>query len=245
MRHTPSLVRARLFVAALLCAVTLTPALAAERAPIKTIGIVSDVGDKVHHKHIGFMVFSNKDTVHDVPDWAIDAHITTALSNGLKERYELKPVDFPRGTIAPALDDPFDAPDPEDTMRANAKPAGGASVDAYVVAWPTLDNVYGTNQHVQGIGLLTRGGRAMLYLAVRVTLLDGRTFEEIDSCGARIRDRSFWNPDESTMNKAPEFEDAESFDALTPEQKQTMQTGLKQMLTDGMNYCLRDLKLVE
>jgi hypothetical protein len=24
-----------------------------------------------------------------------------------------------------------------------------------------------------------------------------------------------------------------------------MQTGLKQMLTDGMNYCLRDLKLVE
>ncbi|MBP6010968.1 MAG: hypothetical protein KBA31_01970 [Alphaproteobacteria bacterium] len=244
MRQTPSLVRAR-FIAALLCAVTLMPAQAADRAPIKTIGIVSDVGDKVHHKHIGFMVFSNKEAALDVPDWAIDAHITTALSDGLRERYELKPVEFPRGTIAPVLDDPFDAPDPEDTMRANAKPTGGASVDAYVVAWPTLSDVYGTNQNVQGIGLLTQGGRAMLYLAVRVTLLDGSTFKEIDSCSARMRDRSFWNPEKSTMNEVPDFEDVESLDALTPEQKQTMQAGLKQMLTDGMTYCLRDLKLVE
>lgn len=47
------------------------------------------------------------------------------------------------------------------------------------------------------------------------------------------------------MNEVPEFEDTERFDMLTPEQKQTMQTGLKQMLTDGMNHCLRDLRLLE
>lgn len=245
MRSISSLNPARLLIAALLCAAAISPVLAADRPPIKTIGVVSDVGDKVRHKHIGFMVFSNKETEQEVPEWAIDAHIAAVLSDGLKGRYELKPVDFPRGAIAPALDDPFDAPDPEETMRANAKPAGGASIDAYVVAWPDLQNVYGTNQYVRGIGLLTQGSRAALYLAVRVTLLDGRSFEEIASCSARIRDRSFWNPEKSTMNEVPEFEDVESFDALTPEQRQTMQAGLKQMLTDGMNYCLRDLKLVE
>jgi hypothetical protein len=60
-----------------------------------------------------------------------------------------------------------------------------------------------------------------------------------------VRDRSFWDPEKSTMNEVPEFEDTERFDMLTPEQKQTMQTGLKQMLTDGMNHCLRDLRLLE
>ncbi|NOT41580.1 MAG: hypothetical protein HOP13_13905 [Alphaproteobacteria bacterium] len=236
--------RIGLFAAALLSLTSLA-AHAADRPPIKTVGIVADTGDKVNMRHIGFMVFSNKDTAHAVPDWAIDAHIANTLSEGLKARYELKPVTFQQRSIAPALDNPFDNPDVEDTMRTNAKPADGQPLDAYVVVWPMRQGVAGTNQFVEGVGLLTQGGRANFFLALRVSLLDGRTFEEIEGCSARIRDRSFWNPEKSTMNEAQGFEDVETFDAMTPEQKQTMQATLKQMLTGGMNYCLQDLKLVE
>lgn len=48
------------------------------------------------------------------------------------------------------------------------------------------------------------------------------------------------------MTNAPDgYDDIETFDAMTPDQKQTMQTALKQMMSEGLNYCLRELKLVE
>ncbi len=246
MRPTRSRTPAGLFAAALLSVATLAPAPAADRPPIKTVGIVADVGDKVALQHIGFMVFSNARNVQDVPDWAIDAHIAASLSEGLKGRYELRPVDYPRGEIAPELGRFLDDPDPEDNMRAKARPKDGEPIDAYLVVWPSRSELYPTNQMVEGIGLLTQGSTARFYISLRVSLLDGATFKEIDTCMARVRDVSFWNPDKHFMNDAPDgYDDIETFDAMTPEQKQTMQTSLKQMLTDGMNYCLRDLKLVE
>jgi hypothetical protein len=35
-----------------------------------------------------------------------------------------------------------------------------------------------------------------------------------------------------------------SFEALTPEQKQALEQRLKQMVSDGLTHCLRDLKLM-
>lgn len=221
------------------------PASAKDRPPINSIGIVSDIGDKVALQHIGFMVFSNSLTVQNVPDWAIDAHIAAALSEGLQSRYTLRGVDFPRGGIAPDLGGFLNDPSPEDNMRAKAKPTDGQPIDAYLVVWPLRREVYPTNQRVEGIGLLTQGSTARLFMSVRVSLLSGQNFEEIDTCLARARDVSFWNPDASYMTDIKGFDDIETFDAMTPEQKQTMQSGLKEMLTAGMAYCLKDLKLVE
>ncbi len=239
-------VLARLVAAVVLIVAPPAAVFAADRPPIKTIGVVSDVGDKVALQHIGFMVFSNSLSVQDVPDWAIDAHIGTVLSEGLRSRYELRAVDFPRGEIAPELGGFLNDPSPDDNMRAKARSKDGQPIDAYVVVWPGRSEIYPTNQMVEGVGLLTRGNTARFYMSLRVSLLDGTTFEEIDTCLARVRDVSFWNPDMHFMNEAPDgFDDIETFDAMTPEQKQTMQTTLKQMLTDGMNYCLRDLKLAE
>ena len=245
MRHVPRALTC-FFAAALVSQAMPTPAVAADRPPIKSVGIVSDVGDKVALQHIGFMVFSNSRTVQDVPDWAIDAHIAATLGDGLKGRYELRPVDFPRGEIAPELGRFLDDPDPEDNMRAKSKPKDGQPIDAYIVVWPRRSELYPTNQVVEGIGLLTQGSTARFYISLRVSLLDGTSFKEIDTCFARVRDISFWNPDKHFMNDAPEgYDDIETLDAMTPDQKQTMQTALKQMLTEGMTFCLRDLKLVE
>ena len=211
--------------------------------PIKTVGIVSDVGDKIRLQHIGFMVFSNKLTVGEFPDWQMDAHIKSAIESALKDRYEFRAVDFPKGGIAPDLGGfQFSGPSPEKNMREHAKPADGQPVDAYVVVWPHRREVYPTNQQVEGLGLLTQGERARLYMALAVTLIDGRTFEEIDACGARIRDVSMWSPDASYMNDAPDLY-AESFEAMTPEQKQALEQGLKSMVSEGIAYCMRDLKL--
>jgi hypothetical protein len=232
-------------------AVVLALALAASASsardlpPIKTVGVVSDVGDKIRIQHIGVMVFSNKLTVVDVPEWAIDAHVTSAIETWLKERYALRPVDFPRGGIAPDLGGfaVFTGPSPEDNMRAKARPANGEPIDAYIVVWPHRRDVYPTNQQVEGLGLLTQRSRARMYIAFMVTLLDGKTFDEIDDCGVRVRPTSFGEPDASYMNEANELF-AESYEAMTPEQKHKLEQGLKAMVNDGIAYCLRDLKLL-
>ena len=54
-------------------------AFACERPPIKSIGIVSDIGDKVRLQHIGFMVFGNSLVEKDMPEWQIDAFMTGEL----------------------------------------------------------------------------------------------------------------------------------------------------------------------
>jgi hypothetical protein len=211
--------------------------------PIKTVGIVSDVGDKMHFQHIGFMVFSNAHTAIDVPDWKTDAYITGLIEAALKDRYTLSVVDFSRGAIAPDLEPSlFSSPSPEDNVRANAKPANGQPIDAYVVVWPRRNEVYPTNQQVEGIGILTQGERARLFSALVVTLIDGHTFKEIDDCWARVRPTSFGEPDGSYMNQANDLY-AESYDAMTADQKQKLEQGLKAMISDGIAYCLRDLKL--
>jgi hypothetical protein len=221
------------------------PTLARDLPPIKTIGVVSDVGDKIRLQHIGFMVFSNKLTEGEFPEWKMDAYIAGVLEAGLKERYELRTVDFPKGKIAPELGGLalFGGPSPEKNMRANAKPANGEPIDAFIVVWPHRREVYPTNQQVEGLGLLTQGSTARTYTALMVTLLDGHTFEEIDSCGVRVRPVSFGSPDASYMNDTPELF-AETFEAMTPEQKKALEEGLKKMLTDGLTYCLHDMKLV-
>jgi hypothetical protein len=230
---------------AIVASIVASAVAARDLPPIKTVGVVSDVGDKIRLQHIGFMVFSNKLTPVDVPEWGMDAHITGVIESALRERFAIAAVDFPRGEIAPDLGGfaLFGGPSPKDNMRAKAKPAGAEPIDAYIVVWPNRRNVYPTNQQVEGIGLLTQGKRARLYISLIVTLLDGQTFKEIDVCAAKVRPTSFGDPGASYMTDANDLY-AESFDELTAEQKQKLEQGLKAMLTDGTNFCLRDLKLV-
>jgi len=220
-------------------------ATAKDLPPIKTVGVVSDVGDKIRFQHIGFMAFSNSRTDIDVSDWKIDAYISNIVETTLKERYTLGAVNFPRGGIAPDLSPSlFHNPSPEKNMRANATPAHGQPLDAYVVVWPLAHEVYPTNQRVDGLGILTQGGRTRLFSAIAVSLLDGRTFETIDNCWARANPKEFFgDPDGTYMTEVKDL-DVGSYDAMTPEQKQKMQQELMRMLNDGLAYCMRDLKLM-
>lgn len=235
--------RARRLAALLGALLIANVASAKDLPPISTVGVVSDVGDKVHFRHIGFTAFTNANVVIDVPDWKVDAYVAGVIEAALKDRYKLSAVDFPRGGIAPDLSPSlFSSPSPEDNMRAKAKPANGQPIDAYIVVWPRRNEVYPTNQQVEGIGILTQGERARLFTALVVTLLDGRTFEEIDKCWARVRPVSMWEPDGSYMNEANDLF-AENYESMTPEQKQKLEQGLKSMISDGLAYCMRDLEL--
>lgn len=207
--------------------------------PIKTIGIIADIGDTVTLKHVGFMVFSNAETAAEFPDWKIGAFIAGDIEAALKSRYEFRAVAFAKGSVAPDLDASFwKAPSPEENVRANAKPADGVPLDAYLVVWPGRSEIFQTNQRISGLGLYTRGNTAGIYAALQITLIDGRTFEKLDRCTVRTPDGDINN-----MRAREDFEDIESFDAMTPAQKQALEQGLKSLVHDGLAFCLKDMKL--
>ncbi|MCE9524009.1 MAG: hypothetical protein K8S25_16450 [Alphaproteobacteria bacterium] len=213
-------------------------AIARDLPPIKTVGVIADVGNKISWKHIGFMVFSNEQSELEFADWQVDAALTAELEAALKGRYELGAVTFTQGTIKPDVEKFFwHLPTPKENVRDHARPADGQPLDAYLVAWPWRSEIYGTNQAVSGLGIVTRGGVAFLHAAIALTLVDGRTFEDIDSCYLRTPD-----VDLNHMLLRRDL-NAESYEAMTVEQKQAFEQGLKDFVREGLAYCLKDLKL--
>lgn len=209
-----------------------------ERPVIRSIGVISDVGNKITWKHIGFTVFTNEEAQLEFPGWQVDADVTGMLEAALKSRYELHRVTFAPGSIAPNNDDYFwTLPSPDENLRTHAPPADGP-IDAYLVVWPRKSDLYPVNQYVSGLGIITMGGTARLFAMIAVTLVDARTFKEIDFCWPETRDSDTWRTRErKDLN-------AESFEAMTPEQKQAFEQGLRDFVHEGLANCLNDLKLL-
>ena len=233
--------RAGLALALIVSAVVGT-AQARERPSIKSVGIISDLGDMIHVQHIGFMAFSNSLVDVDLSDWQIDNFITADLEAALKDHYDLHGVSFDKGSIRPDLEGLFwTGPSPRKNVRDHASPADGQPIDAYLVVWPfKRDLAYPSNQHVEGLGLLT-GHDALLFAGVALTLVDGRTFDEIGECWLKAPMPG--HDVTSYLRRADELKDVESVDAMTAAQKQAFERGMKDFLRDGLNYCLEDLKL--
>jgi hypothetical protein len=216
---------------------------AKELPPIKTIGIISDVGDTIRLQHIGFMVFSNSLDEHAWPEWQIDKEIAADLAVALKDRFDLRGVTFAPGSIRPELQGLFwNGPSPKKNVRDHASPTDGQPVDAYLVVWPMRrDLAYPSNQQVEGLGLLTGSRDALLFASIAVTLVDGRSFDEIDECWLKAP-----VPGHDTSNFLRldnVLAGVETFDAMTPEQRKAFETDMKSFVREGLSYCLGDLKL--
>lgn len=217
-------------------------AVARDLPPIRTIGVISDVGNRFSVIHIGFMAFTNAEGGFDTPEWKIDDFVMNELQTTLANRFEFHKVNYQSGSIAPNLDDSFwSAPNPKDNVRDHATPSDGQPVDAYLVVWPWRHDLYPVRQNVQGLGLLTMGGYADIFVALRVTLVDGRTFKEIDDCGMRMprdkrgRDFDTWSHKEFYVEKPEQ---------LTAEQRAQLEPATKEAVRAGIAYCLDDLKLM-
>ena len=86
-------VRLSVCVAVLALAVALGgQAWARDLPPIKTVGVVSDVGDKIALTHIGFMVFSNKRSEAEFPDRQLDAFITGEIEAAPSQRGQAQSI---------------------------------------------------------------------------------------------------------------------------------------------------------
>jgi hypothetical protein len=207
-----------------------------QRAAIKTIGVVSMLGDDVTLRSIGVTVLGN--------GWASvpgvmqgnDQFIADRLVSALSPRYDARAVAVARSSSATGR-----GADPA-ALRA----LGDNHLDAYVVVDAGAVEFGGSNQSISGLGVVRRGtffgSRYAAFAVYRVHVFDGRTFEEIakidhgstnlDGVGTEISevDQSWW---------------ADSPDALSEAQRSKIRSKLRQLMADSVPEALHHLGLVQ
>ena len=98
-------------------------------ADIKTIGLVSAIGNELLLRHLGGTRFSQSENALPIPDWQVDRDVEKIARSALGKRFTIKDIDFDRAALAQArfLDG--------DGKWVSAVPALKPSqdVDAYVV----------------------------------------------------------------------------------------------------------------
>src|SRR5689334_8055975 len=121
----------------------LSGASAADRdlSGIKSIAVISALGDRLHHVYIGSTAFTNKDSDEDMSDWKLDEFVISEFAAQLTGRFEVKPVTYNKSDFYPDTGGIFVHADLDVPARVSAiKPADGSGPDAYIVVSNTVND---------------------------------------------------------------------------------------------------------
>jgi hypothetical protein len=156
------------------------PAMAADSGPCK-YGVIIAVGDVFAVQKIGLTVFGNEYT--EVPiSWGLDDLIfarTRAAAGGIP----LRRINYAKGTF-----DSYYHPKPslfrngqQELTELVQQVAGNSGCERYYVFTRLSGQVQGTNQYIEGIGVLNRGvgllNSTSLFANLSLKVYDGQTFE--------------------------------------------------------------------
>jgi hypothetical protein len=160
-------------------------------AKIKTIGIISAIGDTLMFEHVRASTLEwmgpPDASFLEIADWGIDDLVTRETTAALAKRFAIKPVtyeeaDFDSWTYKTLARDIRELPLPDD------------DIDAYVVIvrdW-RHDEIGDSVHQVAGLGLYRRdaGGseRVGAYASYRIVIVDARNYEIIASRAALLPD---------------------------------------------------------
>ncbi|MBR1125663.1 hypothetical protein JQ628_29360 [Bradyrhizobium lablabi] len=157
---------------------------------IKTVGIISAMGDEISMTRAGLTPLNNRIESVPVQSWKLDDLIVQQATALMSRRFQVQTVGYPRGAFAAvkesaigpvnlARGDPFKV-----LVRRNVLPQG---LDAYIVI-TRAKSTLGTGRKVEGLGfaqyrtLLASYG--IVHALYEVRVIDGKTFDVIDKRAA-------------------------------------------------------------
>ncbi|WKA29511.1 hypothetical protein [Bradyrhizobium roseum] len=157
---------------------------------IKTVGIISAVGEEISVTRVGLAPLSNRLESVPVQSWGLDDLIVRQATAVLNGRYQVQTVNYPRAAFAAVREsaigpvnlisgDPFKV-----LVRRDVSPQG---LDAYVVI-TRAKSTLGTGRKVEGFGfaeyrtLLASYG--IVHALYEVRVIDGKSFDVIDKRAA-------------------------------------------------------------
>jgi hypothetical protein len=157
---------------------------------IKSVGIISAIGDEMNVTQAGLTGLNNPGRSVSIRSWGLDELIVQQATTLLSGRFRVQAVSYPRAAFAAIREsavapvnlirsDPFKA-----LIRTNVSPQG---LDAYIVITPAKSKL-GSGRNVEGIGfaqyraLLESYG--LIHALYEIRVIDGKTFDVIEKRAA-------------------------------------------------------------
>lgn len=159
---------------------------------IRTVGIVSAIGDKFYARKMGFLGIGNDFKEMAIDSWAIDEMMTAKIRAALTPRFDVRPVTYRRAVFAAFPDrSGFIAQSfrPE-LVRTEVSPQG---LDAYIVVLKGEREYSQTKELVRGLGSAEGNTDAdpvmFVHAYYTIGLVDGHDFQIKRQAGSLIPSR--------------------------------------------------------
>jgi hypothetical protein len=158
---------------------------------VKTVGIISAVGDEITFARGGLTGLDNRSQSFPIGAWGLDDLIVQQVTETLNGRFQVQPVSYTRHAFATVKDsvvtpanvirgDPF-----KKLVQTEVSPQG---LDAYIVITKAKSNFGGGSRKVEGIGFLTYGtvleSYSQIHALYEIRVVDGKTFDVIEKMAA-------------------------------------------------------------
>jgi hypothetical protein len=154
---------------------------------LKTVGIISAVGDEFTLTQAGLTGLADNEQRFSIEPWGLDDVIVARASALLSPRFQVQPVTSPRVSFAArqrsspiAGMDLLREDSTKELIRTQVTPQG---LDAYVVIAKAPSKYGSRGRSIAGIGIINRnavfGAYAQLYTLYVITVIDGHDFTVI------------------------------------------------------------------
>ncbi len=158
---------------------------------VKTVGIVSAIGDQFTYAKTGLTGVDNSPRSVPIASWGLDDLIVQEVAKALSTRFQIQPVTYPRATFAATEEsamaavnlvrgDPF-----KKLVQTEVSPQG---LDAYIIITKAKANFGGGNRKVGGVGLINYStvleSFDVLHALYEIRVVDGKTFDIIEKVAA-------------------------------------------------------------
>lgn len=205
------------------------------------IVVLSLLNDKIEVKHTGTTVFNNWRQKAKIANWHINDDVESYIEQQLASagRFSVVHGDTKRARAAAGeagTDRWTGATRLKGGNEVLARLADAAGADSVLVVTPSKmeDIIFGTNQIIAGIGIYQRSflgiNRAVDYVLLRITLIDGETGEEIGHSIVNKwtdRDRRYWLEKGSTLSEQDQSATHRALSSLLVESLRTSMSNLK------------------
>jgi hypothetical protein len=158
---------------------------------VKTVGIISAVGDEMSFSRMGLTGLNNASQNFPIGAWGLDDLIVQQATAALSGRFQVQPVSYQRTAFAAIKDSPvapanFIRGDPfKKLVQTEVSPQG---LDAYIVITKAKSNFGGGARKVEGIGFVSYATLLASYNEIHVLyeirVFDGKTFDVIEKRAA-------------------------------------------------------------
>jgi hypothetical protein len=158
---------------------------------VKTVGIISAVGDQFTFAKSGLIGPDSGGRSLPIPSWGLDDLIVQQATAALGGRFQVQPVTYDRAAFAAVRESPIK---PVALVRGNpfkklveteVSPPG---LDAYVVITKAKANFGSGSRKIEGVGLITNStlmeSYSIVYALYEIRVIDGKSFDVIEKMAA-------------------------------------------------------------